>query len=103
MMAQCLARTILEEVRSFLLKKKIIRRISQEREATKFSLGRGHRRTAEDLCKVCSGAGVLGSPPLATSVIDKTCRVCKGKRYQPRDKSLVEKLNKIWHGKTDRS
>ncbi len=53
---------------------------------------RRRRRVAEDECRHCKGSGHC------EACMPATCRVCRGSGLQPRDASLVERLNELWDG-----
>jgi len=53
---------------------------------------RRRRRVAEDACRHCKGTGHC------EACMPATCRVCRGVGLQPRDTSLVERLNELWDG-----
>jgi hypothetical protein len=53
---------------------------------------RRRRRTAEDACRHCKGSGHC------EACMPATCRVCRGSGLQPRDATLVERLNELWDG-----
>jgi hypothetical protein len=48
------------------------------------------RRVAEDACRHCKGSGVCDS------CAPSWCRICRGTGLQPRDASLVVRLNQLW-------
>lgn len=51
---------------------------------------RRRRRVSEDACRHCKGTGVCDS------CAPSWCRICRGTGLQPRDASLVVRLNRIW-------
>jgi hypothetical protein len=53
---------------------------------------RRRRRVAEDACRHCKGTGHCDA------CAPTTCRVCRGVGLQPRDTSLVDRLNALWDG-----
>jgi hypothetical protein len=53
---------------------------------------RRRRRTVEDACRHCAGSGHC------EACMPATCRVCRGSGLQPRDATLVERLNELWDG-----
>jgi len=53
---------------------------------------RRRRRVAEDACRHCKGSGHCDA------CMPATCRVCRGTGMQPRDASLVDRLNELWDG-----
>ena len=53
---------------------------------------RRRRRVAEDACRHCKGTGQC------EACMPGTCRVCRGSGMQPRDSSLVVRLNDLWDG-----
>ena len=53
---------------------------------------RRRRRVAEDACRPCKGSGQCDA------CMPATCRVCRGVGLQPRDTTLVERLNELWDG-----
>jgi hypothetical protein len=53
---------------------------------------RRRRRSVEDACRHCAGSGHC------EACMPATCRVCRGSGLQPRDATLVERLNLLWDG-----
>jgi len=53
---------------------------------------RRRRRVAEDECRHCKGSGHCDA------CMPATCRVCRGSGLQPRDATLVDRLNGLWDG-----
>lgn len=51
---------------------------------------RRRRRTPEDFCRHCHGAGACDA------CTPSTCRVCRGSGLQPRDETLVPRLVALW-------
>ena len=53
---------------------------------------RPRRRVAEDACRHCAGSGHCAA------CLPVGCRVCRGSGLQPRDASIVDRLNELWDG-----
>jgi hypothetical protein len=60
----------------------------------RWALPRKHRRrrSPEDDCRHCGGAGTCPQCEPAE------CRVCKGEGLQPHDDAIVSRLSAIWDG-----
>jgi hypothetical protein len=54
---------------------------------------RRRRRVAEDSCRHCKGTGVCDS------CAPSWCRVCRGTGLQPRDATVMARLNQLWSGR----
>jgi hypothetical protein len=54
---------------------------------------RRRRRVREDACRHCTGSGQC------EACQPSTCRVCRGTGLQPRDGTLVPRLNELWNGR----
>lgn len=48
------------------------------------------RRSVEDDCRHCAGSGQC------QECLPAPCRVCRGRGLQPRDESLIVRLNQLW-------
>jgi hypothetical protein len=76
-------------------RRQVARKVTDPPKADeRFSLGPGtrkrRRRSVEDDCRHCAGSGQC------QECLPAPCRVCRGRGLQPRDESLIVRLNQLW-------
>jgi hypothetical protein len=69
-----------------------VERAPRSDERWSLPVKRRRRRVREDACRHCSGSGQCDA------CMPATCRVCRGTGLQPRDMSLVPRLDELWNG-----